>query len=162
MNPIHIHLMLNHVPVLGAFLACALLAYALIRDHEPYKKLAYVILAVVGLAAPIVAVSGEKAAEGIESLAVVPDPAVHAHEEAGEGAEIALVALGILAFLQLCSYLFPNLHRLRGRTAPLLLLGAAAAFAWSAYTANLGGKIRHGEELRTGGAVGGAPAEAGD
>jgi hypothetical protein len=156
MNPVHVHLMVNHVPVLGAFMACALLGFALLRDHEPYKKLAYVILAIVGLSAPIVAFSGEKAEERIETLAAIPDPAIHAHEEAGEAVEIASGVLGFLAFLQLCSYLFPNMARARGRTAVLLLLGAAASFAWAAYTANLGGKIRHAEELRMEG--GGPPA----
>lgn len=38
--------------------------------------------------------------------------------------------------------------------AILVLILGAGVFAWTAYTANLGGKIRHGEELSGGNAGG--------
>lgn len=158
MNPIHAHLMLNHAPLFGSAAACALLAYALMRDHDAYKRLAYLIMVLAGLTGPIVAFSGDEAAERIESLSVYPDKVIHAHEEAGEAAAVALGLMGVLAFLQSATYMFPNLARLRNRTALLLLLVGAAVFAWTAYTANLGGKIRHGEELGAGNAAGAAPA----
>lgn len=113
MNPIHAHLILNHAPLFASAAACALLAYALMRDHDDYKRLAYLILVLAGLVGPLVALSGDKAAERIESLAIIPDQAIHAHEEAGEAAVAALGLVGVLAFLQLATYLFPNLTRLK-------------------------------------------------
>lgn len=159
MNPIHIHLILNHAPLFGSAAACALLAYALLRDHDAYKRLAYVIMVLAGLVGPLVSFSGDEAAERIEALSVNPDKAIHAHEEAGEAAVVGLGLMGVLAFLQLATYMFPNLARLRKRTALPVLLVSAGVFAWTAYTANLGGKIRHGEELGAGNAAGAAPAD---
>lgn len=151
MNAVHIHLFLNHLPVMGTAFACMLLGFAMFKEMENFKKLAYVILVFCALATPPVFLSGEGAEEKVEHLQGVSEKAIHEHEEAGETALAAMIALGFLSLGQLGLYLFPNMARLRKRTALVVLIGSGLAFAWLAWTANLGGLIRHGEEL-------GAPA----
>ncbi len=154
MTPVHLHLMLNHLPLFATLGAILLLAFALLRNVEPYKKLAYVILILAGLVTPVVFFSGEKSEDKVEHITGVSESAIEEHEEAGEGALAAMSVVGVLAFLQLCLYLFPNMARLRGKTAIVVLAAAAVAFGLVARAANEGGKIRHGEES-------GAPAKAG-
>ncbi|MEO6096040.1 MAG: hypothetical protein ABIW76_10235 [Fibrobacteria bacterium] len=147
MTPVHIHLMLNHLPVFASAIALLLLGYALAREHESYKKLAYVILIAAGLATPMVFLSGERSEEKVEDIAGVSKHALHEHEEAGEAALAVMLTLGAAALLQLLLYAFPNLARLRGKTAFAILLGSALALGWAAWTAKLGGQIRHAEEM---------------
>ena len=147
MTPVHIHLMLNHLPIFFSALAFLLLGFSLLRQQESYKKLAYVILVLAGLTTPIVFLSGERSEKKVEDIAAVSHPTIHAHEEAGEGALSIMLALGAAAGLQLCLYLFPNAARVREKTTFALLIGSALAFGWAAWTAELGGRIRHSEEL---------------
>lgn len=154
MTPVHIHLMLNHLPLFATLFAILLLAYALFRDVEPYRKLSYVILVLAGLATPVVFFSGGKSEDKVEHIAGVSESAIEEHEEAGESALAAMSVVGVLAFLQLCLYLFPNLSRFRSKSALLILAVSAIAFGLVAHAANEGGKIRHGHEL-------GAPAPTG-
>jgi hypothetical protein len=147
MNAAHIHLLFNHLPVFACAAAAMLLAYALIKDSEPYRKLSYVLLVIAGLSAPAVSFSGQRAEERVEGIPGVYRSDLHEHEEAGEAATAAMLALGALAIGNLALYAFPNTGRIRGRIALLILVGSLSAFAWSAWTANLGGKIRHTPEL---------------
>ena len=147
MTPVHVHLMLNHLPLFATLIAFLLLAFALFRDVEAYKKLAYVILILAGLATPVVFFSGEKSEDSVERIAGVSESAIEEHEEAGEMALAGMCAAGVLAFLQLSLYLFPNFARIRSKTVFLILAAAAIAFGLVAHAANEGGKIRHGHEL---------------
>lgn len=147
MNSVHVHLLLNHMPVMGTAFACVLLGFAMFKEMESFKKLAYIILVFSALATPPVFLSGEGAEEKVEHLQGVSESVIHEHEEAGEAALAAMIALGFLSLGQLGLYLFPNLARLRKRTAFVILIASGLAFAWLAWTANLGGLIRHGEEL---------------
>ena len=151
MNAAHIHLLLNHLPIMGTAFAFLLLAFAMLKEIESFKKLAYAILVFSALATPSVFLSGEGAKERVEHMQGISDKTIEEHEEAGEAALAAMIALGVLSLCQLGLYLFPNLGRLRHRTAFGILIASGLAFAWLAWTANLGGLIRHGEEF-------GAPA----
>lgn len=142
MNWAHVHLMLNHIPVLGATFGLALLAWALLRRNEALERVALGTFAVVALAAIPVYLTGGPAEGVVERLAGTAEPAIEAHEAAALVAVIAIGALGVFALTTL--WLFRN------RALPRPLAGAALVFAlatagWMAQTANLGGRIRHAE-----------------
>lgn len=147
MNPAQIHLMLNHLPLFASATAGLLLAYALLRGNLAYQRLAYVLLVVAAIAAPLVFFSGHGAEDKVEGLIGVSERRIHAHEEAGEGAAIGMVLLGLLAAAQLVLGGLPHAARWRARGAWVVLIGALAACSWTAWTAHLGGLIRHGAEL---------------
>ncbi len=147
MNPVQIHLMLNHAPLFGAATACLLLAYALLRGNMPYQRLAYVVLVVAALSTPVVFLSGHGAEDKVDGLIGVAESRIHAHEEAGEAAAVGMIVLGVLAAAQLFIAGLPNLARWRAKGAYLVLLASALAWGWIGWTAHLGGLIRHGAEL---------------
>ena len=52
MNPAHLHLMLNHIPVLGTAFGLGLLAFALWRRSDELKKTALGVFVLVALMDP--------------------------------------------------------------------------------------------------------------
>jgi hypothetical protein len=149
MNPIHVHLLLNHIPVLGTLFGCILLLYALLRRNSDYSNVALGVFVILALITPIVFFSGDKSVDRVEKISGVLEKAIDAHDEAAEGAFAAIEGLGVLSLLQLLLGFIPSLQKQKSKLAWLTALGAALAFGWVAYAANLGGQIRHAEELQS-------------
>ena len=157
MNPVHLHLLLNHLPVIGAVAGALLLALPLVWRSAPVVKLSLGFLAVVGAMSVLVYLTGEPAEETIERLPGFSEQLVNRHEDAALVATIVTATLGALAAGALIIY--------RRKAVPrwltmLGLLGALGSGAVMGYTANLGGQIRH-PEIRSGGALTG-PSQRGN
>jgi uncharacterized membrane protein len=148
-NAAHLHLVLNHVPVLGVLFACALVAAAAWRRSEELRAAAWITLAVAAAFAVAAYLSGESAEEVVERLPGVAEEAIEAHEESAEAALVATVVAGGLglAFAALRRRV-PAVGRWAWRGTAL---AAAAAAALLVRTAYLGGFIRH-SEIRDGAA----------
>lgn len=146
MSAAHLHLMLNHIPLLGLVFGAVLLAYGLGRGAEDVQKASLGLLVVAGLSAIAVYLTGEPAEEVVEGLAGVSHDAIEAHEKWGWYALVAGIATGVVAF----GTLLAGWMRARGRRAVVLtLVLALLSSGLIGYTANLGGKISH-PELRAG------------
>ncbi len=117
MNPNHLHLLVNHLPVLGTiFGLCA-----------PSS----------GLAAGVAYLTGEGAEEVAESVGVAEE-VISRHEDAAFYALIAAIVLGVLALFG--PFFFrERLPRPLRVTVVILALAVSGIMAW---TANLGGQIR--------------------
>jgi len=147
MSAAHLHLILNHIPLLGLIFGAVLLAYGLWRGAEDVQKASLGLLAVAGLSAIAVYLTGEPAEEVVEGLAGVSHDAIEAHEEWGWYALVAGIATGVLA---LGTLLLGWVQERLGRGAVVLtLVVALLSSGLIGYTANLGGKISH-PELRSG------------
>ena len=151
MSSVHLHLLLNHIPVLGTAFAMLLLAFAMLKGSDELKKVSLGAFVITALVTIPVYLTGEPAAETVEKLAGVLD--ADRHEKA---ALIAFIILGALGVVSLAGLLFFR----RNRTIPLWFTGfvlvlSLAATGTVGWTANLGGQIRH-SEIRDGSAT--APA----
>lgn len=143
MTAAHLHLALNHIPVLGTLFATALLAYGLWRDHAGLQKGALRLLAAVGAVAVAVYLTGEPAEEIVEGLAGVSHDAIEAHEAWGWYAVLASTGTGVAS---LGALLYGRSQRTLARwTAQLVLVLSLLTTGVMAYTANLGGKVHHPE-----------------
>lgn len=152
MDLVHIHLLLNHVPVIGAVFTALLLAIALLRDSTELGKTSLGILGLLAAVAIVVYLTGEPTEEIVERLPGFSESAMESHEEAALVATIAIGVLGVLALGALAVFRHRVLPRwVNGAT----LVATLAVTAMMGYTANLGGQIRH-SEIRPGG-VAGAP-----
>lgn len=142
LNAAHVHLLLNHVPILGAVAAAGLLTLALFLRREVLTKAALWTLAAAGVVAVPVYLSGEEA-EGIAEDLGVAHSVIESHEEAALFAVIGLGALGVLslAFLWWTSHQVEVPRWLTGLMWILAVVGATIA----GRTAYLGGQIRHTE-----------------
>jgi hypothetical protein len=139
---VHLHLLVNHAPVFGALFALVLLAASFIWAPDVLRRAALLCLVGTALAAFVADQTGEPAEDAIRGFPGVRREVIHEHEELGEKAWIASGIVGVLALGAL----------IRWRRAPLpqgaalgALAGAAVVSGMMAWTALLGGRVRHTE-----------------
>jgi putative copper export protein len=148
MNGAQLHLMLNHLPVMGTLFSLLLLAWSLIRRSAEIQKLALAIALLAGLSSVPAYLTGEPAEEVIEHMAGVDEAYIEEHESMGKFALWCGVALGVAAGAALAAGV-KNPRWLSAGTA-ITLLASVLVFGVMGYTAHLGGQIRH-PEIRDGG-----------
>ena len=146
MSGVHLHLILNHVPVFGVFMAVALFAAVLFLRGAVSPRFALSFLVVIAATAVVVYFTGEPAEDAVEKFAGVAKSSIHEHEEAAEITTVALSLLGIFAL--------GVLGLRRSKPIPkwvsaVALVGSLITSALVGWTANLGGQIRHAE-IRSG------------
>jgi uncharacterized membrane protein len=142
MSASHLHLMLNHLPILGTLFGAAVLAWGLLRGSEEVSRVGLGFFAFAALAAGATYLTGEPAEEAIEGRPAFSEAVVEAHEEFALYALVGAVVLGVLALALLAFYRQSPLSPGAGGTA---LAAALVVGGLMAYTANLGGKISHPE-----------------
>ena len=147
MNGAHLHLILNHGPVVLAPVGFVLLALGLLRRNAEFVKVGLGVVVVAALFTVPTYVSGDGAAEIVSDLPGVTSEAIERHDEM---AELAFVAIGLAGVAALVALVLGT----RGKAAPkwltiVTLILALAASAVLGVTANLGGEIRHTEILAT-------------
>ncbi len=143
MNWPHIHLLLNHGPIVGSLAAWCLLAGGLLWRSQALIRAALAAFAIVGLLAFVVVETGERADDVVEEMQGVSEQAIEEHEEAAEAAALALEALGALSLIGLAVYRPPR--RMPAWLAIALLVAALAPIALVTRAADKGGHILHEE-----------------
>jgi len=142
MSSVHLHLLLNHVPVVGTMFALVIFAAALIFRDSVSIRFALAASAALALVAVAVYFTGGAAEEAVEKLAGVTETAIDQHEEA---AEVTTVAMSLFGALAMAALLFFRKRPVPRWVAVSGLVGTVALSALMGWTANLGGQIRHTE-----------------
>ena len=143
MTPAHVHLMLNHIPILGPMLVLVLLAWAIGRRDWSAARLALMFTIFIGVVSIPVYLSGEPAEHALEDLRTLPEATVESHEEAAVWAFAGLEALALFA----AAVLWKGRN---GQVPSRTLLMAFAVVTLvvtvaTVRTAYLGGQITHTE-----------------
>lgn len=138
----HLHLLVNHVPILGAIFALGLLVASYIWAPDVLRRTAFVVLIGTALAAAASDLSGDPAEEAIKGFPGVSRERIHEHESAAEKAYIAAGIVGVLALGALVKW--RRVPVPAGATATILV-GTALVSGLMAYTGLLGGRVRHTE-----------------
>lgn len=142
-NAAHLHLMINHVPILATFFSTAILVWGIAANQEAIKKVALIGFILAGLTAVIAVQSGEGAEDIVESVPGVSEDVIHEHEEAAETAQWLTIILGVTAIAGF--FMMSRQARFTTLTLWLLLVYSLVVGSMLAYTAYLGGKIMHPE-----------------
>ena len=143
MNGAHLHLMINHLPVLGVGFGLLLLLAARFRRSTELTNAALVVFVLAAAAAGTAYLTGEPAEGAVEDVAAVTEASIEQHEEA---ATVALVLTGLLGAGALFGLVgFRRQPLPPGWFTTAALVGALVAGGSMAYTSNLGGQIRHPE-----------------
>ena len=156
MSLVHLHLMLNHAPIIGVVFAALLLAIAAWRRSDELIRVALGFLALLGAVTVVVFATGGAAEDAVAKLPTVSRAITERHEDAAVAATVIMTTVGALAVIALVAY--------RRRPIPrVVIVSAIAAVVASigvvGYTANLGGQIRH-TEIRAGASAASAAAVA--
>jgi len=142
MSSIHLHLLLNHVPVIGTVLGVLLLAVAVARRSDELGRIALWLFALLAGTSVLVFLTGEPAEELVEKLPGFSEALTERHEEAALVATVVVGLVGLFSLAVLAIFRKRPLARWATPVALVLSLGGGGAMG---YAANLGGQIRHTE-----------------
>lgn len=145
MNAAHLHLIINHIPVVGTFFSFLVLLSGWLGKKSAVQKTALLLFVFVGLISVLVYVSGNSAEDIVEKFPGVSEKAIHQHEES---ATVTLIFIECLAVASLLGFaLFGRRENLPGGFLLTVVILTIVAFVLTANTSNLGGKIRHPQEM---------------
>ena len=147
MNWAHVHLIINHIPVIGIGLLILLFIVAMVRKNKGLITVALAFIILISLATIPVYLTGEPAEEVVEDMPGISEELIEEHEEQAEIAFIFVEVAGGLALITLIARRYSD--NLGQRLVILTLLVLIVSGGLIGWTANLGGKIHH-EEIRSG------------
>lgn len=145
LNGAQLHLLINHLPVIGLPIAMAAILYGLFRKSDAVLGFAMLLIVVAALGAGVAKWTGEEAEDIVEDsgLVVVSHDLIHDHEEAAEWAFYAAAVLGLMALAALVLGR-KNKPMPRPLVLAVLVVGLGVS-GYMGYTAHLGGLINHPE-----------------
>ncbi|SHM70006.1 MotA/TolQ/ExbB proton channel family protein [Flavobacterium xinjiangense] len=156
MNDAHLHMVVNHFPIIGTILGLGILITGMILKNNSVKNTAYVLFIVAAVFAAFSMGTGEGAEEMVEDMPNIGKQIIHEHEEIAE--KLALI-LYLLAAVSLTGLIL----NLKNHSKAKLISFIAAIVAMGAvFIATLvgtsGGEIRH-TEIRNENTVSNSPNE---
>ncbi len=143
MNYPHLHLMVNHLPVIGAFVALGLVLWALLKGSRELMRLALGVTLLAGLSSYVAFFTGDEAHEQLEDMKGYDHDRTHEHEEAAEAAMIVMLVTGGLGGVGL--FVSRGDRKVPGWASGLVTVGLLASSAAVVRAALLGGAISHVE-----------------
>uniref|UniRef100_UPI0040494868 hypothetical protein n=1 Tax=Flavobacterium sp. TaxID=239 RepID=UPI0040494868 len=146
MNDAHLHLIVNHFPIVGTLFGLGILLTGILLKNEVIKRVAYVIFVVCALFGFASMFTGEGAEEIVEELPNASHELIHEHEEAAERFILFLYATGFLSLLGLFTSI--KKHKFASLAAIITLVIASISVFLSREVGTTGGEIQH-TEIRT-------------
>lgn len=144
MNPAHIHLLLNHLPIVATIIGTLVLIFGFIlKNNSIVKQTALGILIFSSLTAIPAYISGEGAEEIVENIPGISEQFIETHEDLGKLFLIANIIMGIVASITWAL-------SIKKRSVSNLMYYAVLIIAIlnciaAAKTGTSGGEIRHTE-----------------
>lgn len=143
MNQAHLHLLVNHLPIIFPIVGMIVLLDGLLIKSEIVKRTSFYIFMIGSLCTIMAGATGEGAEEVVEHLAGISKSLIHEHEEVAEKFAFVSYALGILSLIAfVVNYKKMALSKMMSW---VVVLAAAATIFLGANTGLTGGEIRHSE-----------------
>jgi len=143
LNWTHIHLMINHVPVIGLAVPIALLLIDRVRKNQKLEWLSLQMFVVFAVLTIPVYLTGSPASHKMREMPGISQEVIHLHSSAADFAFWAMEGLGAFSLGML--YKFRSSATVPPRLTAYVLALALTTLGLMIWTANLGGKIRHPE-----------------
>lgn len=146
MNDAHLHLVVNHFPIIGTIFGLGILITGIILKNNILKSTAYALFIVAAVFAAFSMGTGEGAEELVEDMPSIGKQIIHEHEEMAEKLAIILYVLGAISLAGL--FLNYKKHAKAQLVSYLSLIVAIVGVFFAQQTGTTGGEIRH-TEIRT-------------
>ncbi len=143
MNDAHLHMVVNHFPIIGTILGLGILITGIILKNNTVKSTAYVLFVIAAIFAAFSMGTGEGAEELVEDMPSVGKQIIHEHEEMAERLAIVLYALGVISLAGL--FLNYKKNAKAQLVSYVALIIAIAGVFFAQQTGTTGGEIRHTE-----------------
>jgi uncharacterized membrane protein len=143
MNDAHLHLVVNHFPIIGSIFALGILVVGLFLKNKSVKNTAYVLFIFSAIFALISMQTGEGAEEMVEDFPGIGKAIIHEHEELAEKLAIVLYLLGSISVLGIILNLK---NHAKGKFISIVtVIIAIPAIYLCTLVGTSGGEIRHTE-----------------
>lgn len=143
MNDAHLHMVVNHFPIIGTIFGFVILIIGLALKNKTLQNTSYGLFVVAAIFAAISMGTGEGAEELVEDMPNIGKQIIHEHEELAEKLAALLYVLGGLSLVGL--YLNFKNHS-KTKLLSFLILGIATAGLFLVQKVGTsGGEIRHTE-----------------
>ena len=143
MNSTHVHLLLNHFPIIGIMIGTVLLFYGVWKKNTSIQRISLATIVVMALIAIPVFLTGEPAEESVENLPGVVKATIEEHEEASEIAFWSMMLAGAISLMSVVLQMLQN--KMAKTSVMLALLVSTVTSVLMARAGYLGGQIRHTE-----------------
>ncbi|MDI9309478.1 MAG: hypothetical protein QM535_04625 [Limnohabitans sp.] len=142
MNDAHLHMVVNHFPIIGLFFGLTILLYGIIKKNPLVLNIAYVIFVFSMIMGKISMMTGDKAEDIVENSGISHD-LIHEHEELAEGFMKVIYLLGLASILGLVAN--KRRHPKALLVSYLVLVLGIVGIVLASPVGNSGGEIRHTE-----------------
>jgi uncharacterized membrane protein len=142
MNDAHLHLLVNHFPIVATILGLAILIGGLLLKNKSVINTAYILFIFSMIIGKYAMFTGEKAEDIVEDLGISHD-LIHNHEELAETYMKMAYALGFFSIVSLIASI--KNHPKAKLFAFLTLTLATITVIFSKDVGTSGGEIRHTE-----------------
>lgn len=143
MNDAHLHMVVNHFPIVGTIVAIGILIAGLLNKNQSIINTAYVLF-IIGAVFGILSMNtGEGAEELVEDMPGIGWKIIHEHEELAEKMALLLDVLGILSLVGFY-FQYKNNPKQKLVSCLLLVLSIASLFVIQKVGTS-GGEISHTE-----------------
>lgn len=140
MDGLQLHLLANHLPIIGTMAALLVVVLGMLRKNDGAISTGLIIYVVMAVAVVPAYLSGEEAEERVENIAGINESAIHEHEEMAELSLWLTSLSGLLAIGAL--FTRSKQSALAPKFALAFVVLAVIAFGQAARTGHEGGKIR--------------------
>jgi uncharacterized membrane protein len=151
MNDAHLHLLVNHFPIIGTIFGLGILITGMLLKNNSVKNAAYILFIVAAIFSAFSMGTGEGAEELVEDLPNIGKQIIHEHEEIAEKFAIIMYATGLFGLLSL--YTSIKNHKLAKTISLITLVLALMAAIFAKSVGTTGGEIRHTEIRSNSGVV---------
>lgn len=143
MNDAHLHMVVNHFPIIGIIFGFGILITGLFLKNKTLQNTSYVLFIVVAVFGALSMGTGEGAEELVEDMPDIGKHIIHEHEELAEKLAVLLYVLGALSIAGLYMNFINNK---RSKLLSFLVLAIAAVGLFLVQKVGTsGGEIRHTE-----------------
>jgi len=143
MNDAHLHMVVNHFPIVGIILGFGILVAGIVLKNNTIKNIAYCLFVVGAIFAFASMATGEGAEEMVEEMPTVGKKIIHEHEEMAEKLALVLYLLGVVSIAGL--YVNIKNRNQSKLISYVVVVIAAVGILFGKLTGTTGGEIRHTE-----------------
>jgi uncharacterized membrane protein len=143
MNDAHLHMVVNHFPIIGTIFGFGILIIGLVLKNKTLMNTSYVLFVIAAIFAAFSMGTGEGAEELVEDMPNIGKQIIHEHEELAE--KLAIV-LYVLAGLSLIGLFLNFKNNAKAKLLSFLIIAIATIGLFLAQKVGTsGGEIRHTE-----------------
>ena len=147
MNPAHLHLILNHLPVMATLCGIVVMIYGMVKKSNVTLNASCLLFILASAGGILTYVTGEPAEEIVEGINQISESSIEEHEDSAGIALALIIMQGIMAAAGI--WINANRPMLAAKFFRILFIFSFLCVLMVARTGYLGGLIRHTEVSAT-------------